>query len=298
MELRQLKQLLVLADTLNFHRAAERLHMAQPPLSTSIKKLEGELGLSLFDRLPSGLQLTPAGHTLVGHARRTLYQADELRRTAREWVDGARGVLRVGCVGSASHGLLPQILRQYRQAHPQVEFTLEESSTSGLLQRLEAYTLDVALVRFPVLVSNQARVMLLRRERMMLAVHAESAFAGLAEVELRALHEQPFIIYSRVHASTMHLLTQQAFQQKGVQPRIVQEAVQVQSMLGLVEGGLGLALVPESAARICGPALRLVPLAAGNDLFQVGTALAVMPEAITPTTQHFIDQALSLAGIA
>jgi DNA-binding transcriptional LysR family regulator len=131
---------------------------------------------------------------------------------------------------------------------------------------------------------------------MMLAVPADSVFAGLAEVELRALENQPFIMYSRSHSSTMHLLTMQAFQQLSVRPRIVQQAVQVQTMLGLVEGGVGLALVPESAARLCGQALRLVPLA-GNDVFQVGTALAVMPEAISPTAQHFIDQALAVSGI-
>lgn len=297
MELRQLRQLLVLADTLNFHRAAERLHMAQPPLSTSIKKLEGELGLLLFERLPSGLQLTTAGHTLLGLARRTLFHAEELRRTARELTLGEQGQLRLGCVGSASHGLLPQILREYRKRFPQVELSLEESSTSDLLRRLQEHSLDVAFVRFPVLLTSLASITLLQRERMMLAVPADSVFAGLGEVALQALEDQPFIIYSRTRSSTMHLLTLQAFQQLGVRPRIIQEAVQVQTMLGLVEGGVGLALVPESAARLCGEALRLVPLVAGNDVFQVGTAMAVMPEVITPTAQHFIDQALVVAGI-
>jgi len=297
MELRQLRQLLVLAETLNFHRAAERLHMAQPPLSTSIKKLESELGLLLFERLPSGLQLTAAGQTFLGLARRTLFHADELRRTARELAHGEQGQLRLGCVGSASHGLLPQILREYRKRFPQVGLSLEESSSSDLLRRLEAHTLDVAFVRFPVLLSSPASITLLKRERMMLAVPADSMFAGLAEVALQVLDEQPFIIYSPNHSPTMHLLTLHAFQQMGVRPRIVQEAVQVQTMLGLVEGGLGLALVPESAARLCGEAVRLVPLAAGHDVFQVGTALAVMPETLPPSARHFVEQAFAVAGI-
>lgn len=298
MEIRQLRQLLVLAETLNFHRAAEQLHMAQPPLSTSIKKLEGQLGLQLFERLPSGLRMTTAGETVLRLARRTLFHADELRRAARELALGEQGRLRVGCVGTASYGLLPRILREYRQHYPQVALSIEESTSSDLLQRLEEHSLDVALVRFPVLVSSPASITLLERERMMLAVRADSGFADCDEVDLRLLHDQPFIIYSRHQSATLHLLTLHAFQQAGVSPRIVQEAVQVQTMLGLVEGGLGLALVPESATRYCGEALRLLPLQAATDPFRIGTALALMPEASTPAARHFGDHALRVAGMA
>ncbi|MGQ7819306.1 LysR substrate-binding domain-containing protein [Metapseudomonas furukawaii] len=298
MELRQLKQVLVLAETLNFHRAAEQLHMAQPPLSASIKKLEGELGVQLFERLPSGLKVTPAGEAVLQHARRTLFHADEIRRAAREGITGEQGRLRVGAVGSASYSLLPRILRGYRQRFPRVELSIEESTSSELLRRLDEHSLDVALVRFPVLVSTDASITLLQRERMMLAVPAESSLAWHAEVDLRELDGQPFIIFSRGQATTMHLLTQHAFQQAGIRPRIIQEATQVQTMLGLVEGGLGLALVPESASRQCGPGLRLLPLTPSSDSFQVGTALAVMAEALTATAQHFIDHAHSAACLA
>ena len=96
MELRQLRQAVMLAETLNFTRAAERLHMAQPPLSASIRKLEDELGVSLFDRLPSGVRVTPIGELVLRDARLALFHADQLRRTAKDGASGQQGSLRLG----------------------------------------------------------------------------------------------------------------------------------------------------------------------------------------------------------
>ncbi|MCY1397122.1 HTH-type transcriptional regulator BenM [compost metagenome] len=289
MELRQLKQLLTLSETLNFRRAAEQLHIAQPPLSTSIKKLEDELGVLLFERLPSGLKITPAGEVVLHYARRTLFYADEIRRAAREGDSGEQGQLRVGFVGSAAYGLLPRIVHSYRKRYPLVDLRLEESTTIELLRRLDEHSLDIALVRFPVLESSTASVTLLQRERMMLAVPRESPLAARSAVALEELAGEPFIVYSRSHAPAMHALVLSAFQLAGIQPRIVQEAVQVQTMLGLVEGGLGLALVPESVEKYAGQGVRLVPLAGVADSLLVGTALAVLPDAVTATARHFIE---------
>jgi len=293
MELRQLKQLLVLSETLNFHRAAERLHMAQPPLSTAIRKLEDELGVQLFERLTAGLKPTPAGSVVLRHARTTLFYADEIRRAAREGAAGEQGELRVGFVGSSTYALMPRILPPFRRAYPRVDLIIEESTTAELLRRLDDHSLDVALVRFPVLESSAARIELLQGDHLVLAVPPDSPYAGRAEVALEELAHEPFIGYSRTHVPAMHALVLYAFQTAGVQPRIAQEAIQVQTILSLVESGLGVALVPAVARRNAG-AVALVNVKGLADIIKVGIALAVHPDTASPTAANFMTMALRL----
>jgi len=293
-ELRQLKQLLVLSETLNFHRAAERLHMAQPPLSTAIKKLEQELGVQLFERLPAGLRPTPAGQVVLQYARTTLFYAEEIRRAAREGASGEQGVLKVGFVGSSTYSLMPRLLSEFRKDYPRVDLIIEESTTVDLLRRLDAHTLDVALVRFPVLEPTAARVTLLQPDHLMLAVPAGSRYAESADVALSELADEPFIGYSRTHVPGMHALVMYAFQQAGVVPRIAQEAIQVQTILSLVESGLGVAIVPAVARRQAGSNVRLVNVSQLAETIKVGIALAVHPDNATPTTANFVEMACRL----
>jgi len=288
MELRQLKQVIVLAETLNFHRAAERLHMAQPPLSTSIKKLEEELGVMLFERLPSGLKLTPSGEAVVRNARRAMFFADEVKRAAREGDSGEQGLLNVGFVGSASYSMMPHIIRRFRRRYPRVDLVIEESTTVELLRRVENHSLDVALVRFPVLVPTEAELSLLQKDVMVLAVPADSPLAERGHITLRDAADQPFIIYSRTMVPTMYSLTMYAFNEAGIHPRIAQEAVQVQTLLSLVESGLGVALVPSQAAKYAGANVRLLKLDNLPSAMNVAIALATLPDALTPAARNFI----------
>ena len=288
MELRQLRQVIVLAETLNFRRAAERLHMAQPPLSTSIKKLEEELGVQLFERLSTGLKLTAAGEVVLRHARRTVFFAEQTRRAGQEGESGEQGLLRLGFVGSATYSIMPRIIRAFRRRYPRVDTVIEESTTLELLHRIEDHSLDVALVRFPVVEPTAAEVTLLRRERMMVAVSSDSPFAQREAIALAELADEPLIIYSRARVPGMYAFIMQAFAEAGVQPRVAQEAVQVQHFLGLVESGLGVAFVPESCSRYAGDGVRLVALAPEPTAFQVGLALASLPDALTPTARNFV----------
>ncbi|MBB2919992.1 LysR family transcriptional regulator [Cupriavidus alkaliphilus] len=298
MELRQLKQVLVLAETLNFHRAAERLHMAQPPLSTSIRKLEEELGVTLFDRLPTGLRLTPAGEVVLRNARRALFYSEELRRAAREGEAGEQGLLRLGFVGSATYSMMPQLIRSYRRQYPGVDLTIEESTTAELLRRLEHHSLDVALVRYPVLEPTDAQLTLLQHDNFMLAVSADSPLAARAEVALASLADEPFIMYSRAMVPSMYTLITHALHEVGVKPRIAQHAVQVQTILSLVESGLGVALVPGAALRYSGDGVRLLPLTDWPARQAVGIALATLPDAVTATAANFIALARTLVPAA
>ncbi|GER09995.1 Hca operon transcriptional activator [compost metagenome] len=288
MELRQLRQVVVLSETLNFHRAAERLHMAQPPLSTSIKKLEEELGVLLFDRLSTGLRLTAAGEAVLQNAKRALFFVDEVRRAARDGVAGEEGLLRIGFVGSATYSLMPQIVRSFHRQYPRVDLEIEESTTTDLLRRIEDHSLDLALVRYPVLTPTAAELTVLQLDHLVLAVSADSAFAQRSEIAIAELEGEPFIAYSRTLVPTMHVLTMQVFQDAGVQPRITQEAVQVQTILGLVESGLGMALVPAVVQRYASNGVRLIPLTDMPSKYTVGIAMATLPDALTPAARNFI----------
>jgi DNA-binding transcriptional LysR family regulator len=262
--------------------------MTQPPLSASIRKLEEEIGVILFDRLPSGLRLTPTGEVVLRNARRTLFFAEELKRAAREGDSGEQGTLRIGFVGSATYSLMPQLIRGFRRQYPRVDLVIEESTTLELLRRLEQQSLDVALVRFPVLEQSSATITLLQQDEMVLAVSADSALAGRAHIALAELAEEPFIIYSRAMVPTMHALTMYAFQEAGVKPRIAQEAVQVQTLLSLVESGLGVALVPAVARKYAGDGIHLIRVTDMPARLQFGIALATLPDATTATARNFI----------
>ena len=296
MELRQLRQVIVLAETLNFRRAAERLHMAQPPLSTSVKKLEEELGVQLFQRLPSGVKITPAGEVVLRHARRAVFFAEQTRRAGREGESGEQGTLRLGFVGSASYSLMPRVIRAFRRQYPRVDIVIDESTTIELLRGVESHSLDVALVRFPVVEPTAAELTLLRAERLLAAVSSDSVLASLSSASLAELAQEPLIIYARHRVPAMYAFVMQAFAEARVQPRVAQEAVQVQHMLGLVESGLGFAFVPEACSRYAGDGVRLLAIEPEPTAFQVGLALASLPEALTPTARNFIAVARAEAG--
>lgn len=235
---------------------------------------------------------------MLGHARRLLFFADEIRRTAREGQRGEQGRLRVGFVGSAAFSLMPGIIRSYREQYPAVQVQIEESTTSDLLRRIGEHSLDVALVRFPVLEPTPAKITLLQRERMVLAVSVDSPLAGREGLRLGDLGKEPFIVHSRSLVPGMYALTQYAFQAAGIQPPIAQEAVQVQTILGLVEGGLGVALLPDAVCRYSGAGVVFLPLDELDERLVVGTALAVLEDALTPAARHFIELAKAIGEAA
>lgn len=296
MELRQLRQLIMLGETLNFRRAAERLHMAQPPLSTSIKKLEDELGVQIFERLPTGLKVTPAGQLVIKHAHHTVFSAEQIRRAAREGESGEQGTLRLGFVGSATYSLMPQIIREFRMRYPNVDTVIEESTTVDLLRRVQSHAIDLAIVRFPVLEETDAALTLLRAESMVAAVSVDSPFAERDSIALAELADEALILYARDRVPTMHAIIMQAYAEAGLHPRIAQEAVQVQQCLGLVESGLGIAFVPETSARYSGSGIRLIQVQPLPTAFRIGLGLACMANQLTPTARNFM--AIAQASVA
>ncbi|MGO4331040.1 LysR family transcriptional regulator [Cupriavidus sp. 2TAF22] len=296
MDLRQLQQFVALAETGNFHRAAERLHMAQPPLSISIRKLEDSLGTPLFVRTSRGVRLTQAGEAALHDARRALFHAAQARAAAVAAAHGERGALRVGFVGSATYALLPRLIPAFRAAHPGIELILHESTSASILERLERHQLDAGLVRFPILQAGGYTLMPLETDEFVAAVPADSEFAQQDTVALKALAAEPFIMHPSADVPNLQAIAMLLCQQAGFVPRVTQEAVQVQTIISLVESGLGVALVPSVAARYVNRRVRFLRLSSPRPSARIGIALATPADSDDRQVQRLMAVARQTAA--
>lgn len=258
MNLRHLRYFSELADTLNFHRAAERLHISQPPLSVAIRKLEEELGVVLFDRDQRGVRLTAAGRAALGPARQAIELAEQVREAVRQGAAGRRGRLTVGFIGSAIGDLLPRIISPFLRDFPQVELAFEEMNSVQIVQAIDARQVDIGLVRLPVMDSTPVKIDVIENDILMAALPREDVLSRRKVIPLRTLEDRPFVIYSP--ASVLHATIRLACHRCDFTPRVVQEATQVQTILSLVEAGLGVALVPSRSVRFAGEGVRIVAL--------------------------------------
>ena len=292
LDLRRVRQFVVLAETLNFRRAAERLHMAQPPLSVSIQKMEAELGVRLFERGGTGgVSLTPAGHAALQEARRLLFHNTQLREAAIAAAAGTGGALRVGFVGSTTHGALQRIVRQFRAQCPGVELVLKEATSVRIMERLESREFDVGLVRTPLMVHAHANLTPLLSERFVAALPTGNPLAQRPELRLEELAHESFIFYARSDAAGLHAMAMLACQLAGFLPRVMQEATQVQTVLSLVESGLGVALVPSIMQHAANPHVAYRRIVDMPDAAAIGLALALHPDRASPAALRFKEVA-------
>ena len=291
MDLRRIRHFVVLAETLNFRKAAERLHMAQPPLTVSIQRLEAELETKLFNRSASGVALTPSGHAVLVEARRLLFHGSQLATLAKSAADGTGGKLNIGFVGSTTFGMLQKLIPVFRATYPGVELILQEATSARIVQLLEEDVLDVGLVRTPLLQTTKARLLPLERDIYVVALPHDNPLAVKPELRLADFANEAFIMYSRTAAAGLHAAAMLACEESGFMPRVTQEAVQVQTVLALVESGLGVALVPSVMRRhitekIVYRSLRDYPNAA-----TIGLALIYRPERESVALHRFREVA-------
>lgn len=250
-ELRRLRYLIAVADAGHVTRAAEQLGIQQPPLTRAIRGLEDELGVRLFDRLPRGVALTPAGVAAVAQAKVVLAQADQVADAARRAARGEQGRLAVGYTSSAAfHPFVPRQIRAFGEASPGVRFTLEEDSTSTLVQALKDERLDAAFVRTPSAEAMGLRLDPLLEEAMLAAVPSGHALAAAGAVPLSALAGETFVLYRRPAGAGLYDAIIAACHSAGFSPDVVQEAPRLPSTLSLVAAGLGVTIVPASMARL------------------------------------------------
>ena len=234
LELRQLRYFIAVAEELHFGRAAERLHMTQPPLSQTIQALEELLGAPLFLRNRRAVALTPAGAVLLPEARRMLMQAGELPELVRRAASGEAGRIALAFVSSADYSVLPPFLRTYRAAFPQVQITLQEATSDLQIGDLMHARIDAGLLIPPL--PDKARLELdylkVLSEPLILA--APAGLVGDGPVWLRAVPPSPLIIFPRHIAPALHDAILACFRAAGITPEIGQEAIQMQTIVGLV----------------------------------------------------------------
>lgn len=246
-EVREARYFIAVAEELHFGRAAERLHMSQPPLSQAIKAIEGRLNVTLLQRSTREVRLTSAGSVFLDRCRALVAAADDAGIAARQAATGQLGELRIGAVTSAFTDPLPQILRDFTQAHPRVDLHLEEVDTHVAIQALRDHRLDVAVVRSLATATDLERERL-RQEPFLLAVPASMAGA-IGRHALRSAAELPWIWLPRQISPDYHDQIVACCRSANFSPEARHLARSITSQLAMVDSGLGVALVPESAAR-------------------------------------------------
>ncbi len=248
--LARLSCFVAVAEELHFGRAAERLHMTQPPLSRQIQQLESELGVQLIDRTTRTVTLTPAGVAFLPDARRILQLAEGAAQTVKRIPEGDLGTVVVGFTAASAHVVFPRLLSAAREKLPDVKLDLREMVTAVQLEGLMTGEVDLGMARPPVkrpgLVSRP-----LLHEQLIAALPEDHPLAGLnRQLTLNDLDDQDVIMYSPVQARYFNELLISTFTIAGASPRYVQYVTQVHTMLVLVRTGIGIALVPASAATL------------------------------------------------
>jgi DNA-binding transcriptional LysR family regulator len=239
LDVRRLRYFAAVAEELSFSRAAERLHMAQPPLSYQIKQLEHELGVVLFERTGRGVLLTDAGQVLFDEVRRIFIQLEQAARLVERVGGGEVGRLNLGFVPSASNDVLPPLLHHFRARFPDVELFLQEMPPDEVVQRLHATQIDVGFFYLPF----EAGTLDFRpvsREALIVALPEGHPLATQPTIELQALADEDFILPMRYQMPGLYAQVMAVCRQAGFTPRPVQKDVWLmQTIIGLVAGGLG-----------------------------------------------------------
>ncbi|MFD5558540.1 LysR family transcriptional regulator [Streptomyces sp. NPDC127068] len=260
MQLQQLRYFVTVAETRHFTRAAELVHVAQPSLSQQVRALERELGADLFLRARGNITLTDAGEALLPLARRILADVDTARLEVQELAQLRRGRVRLGATPSLCTGLLPEVLRTFRDRYPGIQLMIEEGGSHDLVRELARGALDLALVVLPLPSPSPAltTVEVLREELVVVSPPDAPAPGRGGEVRVADLAGEPLVMFR--HGYDLRELTVAACRAEGFEPDFAVEGGELDAVLGFVRAGLGVAVVPRMVATRPGLDLRVTPL--------------------------------------
>jgi LysR family transcriptional regulator, benzoate and cis,cis-muconate-responsive activator of ben and cat genes len=297
MELRHLRYFVALGEELNFTRAAERLHIAQPPLSQQIRQLEDELGVTLLQRNSRPVRLTEAGELLLARARALLANFETAVADTRRVGRGQAGRLAIGFVGSAMFAGLPDLIGSYRDACPDVELVLDEMLAAEIAEALRRRRIDVGFAR-PALVPEAGLAQrLILEEPYVAALPRAHPLAERDDIALAELSDDAFVLYPARPEPSVTGLIVAACQAAGFTPRLAQEVLHLQTAIGLIAAGVGVSLVPEAAASAqTGRGVAYVRLAA--PAVTAPLTIAWRDEDVSPAVQRLLDLATRLREIA
>lgn len=284
MEIRHLRYFVAVAEELHFGRAAQRLHIQQPPLSRQIQDLESELGFPLFERSRRRVELTPAGTALLGRARQVFDALDVAIHDARSASEGESGRLVVGYPSSLAYSGLTELLRAFRTRFPSVEISLRELPPADQIDGLKAGSLDVGFVRTslddPTLAAE-----LVRREALMVVLPDDHRLVKHRRIPLKALAQEPFVMFPRARGPAFFDQLMSLCGRAGFTPRIVQEAAQL-DIVSLVAAGFGVSIMPSSMRNFRRPGLAFRPIVGAP---RVELLIVWRHQNLSPALHNFVD---------
>jgi DNA-binding transcriptional LysR family regulator len=249
-DLRVWRQFLAVAEELHFGRAAIRLHMTQPPVTQAIAQLEKAIGVRLFDRTRRSVALTPAGEALMPEVRDLLARAQALPARARAAAAGEVGRVRLAFVSTIGFERLPGWVREFRALCPQVALELVEATGDVQLEALARGEIDAGLMlHSPGFAPAGLARLAVASEPLVLAVPAGDALARAKSLVLEVVLAEPLVVFPRRILPSVHDAIFALYHAAGRVPDIAQEAIQMQTIVNLVSGGLGVAWVPESVTQ-------------------------------------------------
>ncbi len=287
MELRHLRYFLAVAEELHFNRAAERLHIAQPPLSQQIKQLETELGVELFDRRTKRqVKLTEAGHVLLQATYRILTQVEQAIQDTQRASRGESGTLIVGFTSTVVYDSLPTILSQYRQQFPDVNLVLQELTTTQQEEALQNHQIEIGFCH-PPLKDETLEFELILQEPLVVALPDTHPLAHETMISISSLAEESFVLFPRHLGPGFYDQIVSICQQANFNPNVTQEAVQMQTIIGLVSANFGIALVPASLQNLLRAGVIYKPLK--DPAPHVDVAIAWRSDMMTPVLREFLQ---------
>jgi DNA-binding transcriptional LysR family regulator len=294
-ELRHLRSFVAVAEEAHFGRAAQRLHMAQPPLSRQIRQLETELGVLLFRRDPRGVELTAAGRALLPLARTALADVERAAALVRRVGRDEPPPLRVGYGWSAAFEVLPALGRAFRERHPELRFLAQEMWNTQLVAALGAGDLDVAVTLNPDVVPGLAYETI-RVEPLVAVVPRGHALAGRPEAPLAALAGERLLLFPRDLAPRLYDSLVDACRRAGFEPLVAEESFHTSWDLGLAPEGAGVTLCPAAVAGAAPPGVAVVRLTPPAP--SLPTTLLWHRDADDPAVAAFVAVARELAAAA
>lgn len=282
MELRQLQYFLVVADELHFGRAAELLSMSQPPLTVAVKKLEKELNVLLFDRSTRSVKLTAAGQMFRDGLTPVLADLGRVVSEVSEVNTGIRGKLTIGFVSSASYTVIPEAVRLFRERRPLVELALNPVTTDEQVDLLVEGRLDIGILRDPMRLPGM-NLEQIHTEPLVLVLPEAHPLAALTTVSVDDFARENFILFPYKHMSGFFSVVHSLFDGHG-QPKIVEQAIHQETILGLVAAGLGMSILPASVARFQMPGVAFRPITSNPQ-----SILYMARGSANPAAEAFMD---------
>ena len=292
MELRHLRYFVAVAEELHFRRAAERLHMSQPPLSQQIRQLEEEVGAKLLLRNQRKVELTAAGASFLVSAREILAAVEGAARQARRVQRGEVGRLAVGFVGSAMYSFVPELLRAFRVQAPDIALRLHEMGTTEQLRQLDDGRLDVGFLRTPGRWPGIAFETVLE-EPVVVALPDVHPLAKRSLLRLTDIEGEDLVLLTPAGSPGLRAALSGAITELGGDDRIAQEVAEMQTVIGLVAAGVGISLVPESVRALDRPGVAYRPLEGGAPALKLEMAWRAADG--SPVLAAFLEKARAAA---